>query len=92
MESLPTSNFKDWEKVWRIDIDFRKLGVRLGWDGLLKSKCGIIDIPPSPDSLDAIEYGKQGKVSIYVNKETGNFIKTSTSKILVSCSDLCIER
>ena len=92
IESLPTSNFKDWEKVWRIDIDFRKLGVRLGWDGLLKSKCGIIDIPPSPGSLDAIEYGKQGKVSIYVNKETGNFIKTSTSKILVSCSDLCIER
>ena len=30
IESLPTSNFKDWEKIW-IDIDYRKLGVRMGW-------------------------------------------------------------
>ena len=32
--------------------------------------------------MDAIENGKQGTGSIYVDKETGNFIKTSTSKIL----------
>ena len=31
-------------------------------------------------------------VSIYVDKEAGNFIKTSTSNILLSCSDLCIKR
>ena len=30
IESLPTSNFKYWEKIW-IDIDYRKLGVRMGW-------------------------------------------------------------
>ena len=30
IESLPASNFKDWKKIW-IDIDYRKLGVRLGW-------------------------------------------------------------
>ena len=58
-----------------------------GWDGLLKSKYGIIDIPPSPESLDTIENGKQGNVSIYVDKEICNFIKMSTSKVLVSCSD-----
>ena len=82
IERLPKSNFKDWKKIW-IDIDYRKLGVRLGWTLKVKIRHYWYPAPPRVLGSDwEWEAGECFYLCGHVDKETSNFIKTSTSKIL----------